>query len=98
MILSFTTISCWPNWILVGFTWSPRCNLALEHRLQRLECPTLVVKAEDDRLVPGDMADRFAEMIPGAKTVTILETGHALCIERPHETAAAIVKFIEENC
>ncbi len=78
--------------------WSPRYNLALEHRLQRLVCPSLVVKAENDRLVPNEMADRFAEVIPGANIATIPETGHALCIERPHETAAVIVKFIEENC
>ncbi len=77
--------------------WSPRYNLALEHRLQRLDCPALVVKAGDDRLVPGAMADRFAEVIPGAGTVTIPETGHALCIERPHDTAAAILQFIQEN-
>ena len=77
--------------------WSPRYNLALEHRLQRIECPTLVVKAEDDRLVPNEMADRFAEVIPGASTVTIPETGHALCIERPQESATAILNFIKEN-
>ncbi len=77
--------------------WSPRYNLALEHRLQRIGFPTLLVKAEDDRLVPGEMADRFAEIIPGAKTVSIPETGHALCVERPDETAAAILEFIEEN-
>jgi pimeloyl-ACP methyl ester carboxylesterase len=77
--------------------WSPRYNLALEHRLQRLQCPTLVVKAEDDRLVPNEMADRFAEVIPGAKTATIPETGHALCIERPNETADAILAFIKES-
>ena len=77
--------------------WSPRYNLALEHRLQRLQCPALVVKAEDDRLVPNEMADRFAEVIPGGRTTTIPETGHALCIERPSETADAILAFIKES-
>ena len=77
--------------------WSPRYNLALERRLQRLQCPGLVVKAEDDRLIPNEMADRYAEVIPGATTVTIPETGHVLCVERPGETAAALLKFIEEN-
>lgn len=77
--------------------WSPRYNLALEHRLQRLQCPALVVKAEDDRLIPNEMADRFAEIIPGARTTTIPETGHALCIERPDETADAILTFIKES-
>lgn len=77
--------------------WSPRYNLALEHRLQRLSCPSLIVKAENDRLVPNAMADRFTEVIPNSSVVTIPETGHALCIERPNETADAIVKFIGEN-
>jgi len=56
-----------------------------------------VVKAEDDRLVPNEMADRFAEVIPGGRTTTIPETGHALCIERPNETADAILAFIKES-
>ena len=77
--------------------WSPRYNLALEHRLKRLSCPSLVVKAENDRLIPNEMADRFAEVLPSALTTTIPETGHALCIERPNETADAILAFIKES-
>jgi pimeloyl-ACP methyl ester carboxylesterase len=36
--------------------WAPRYNLALERRLQRLTCPTMVVRAEDDQLIPNELA------------------------------------------
>ncbi len=75
--------------------WAPRYNLALERRLRRLSCPTLVVGAENDRLVPNAMAERFAEVLPGARLERVPETGHAIIAERPAETAAVILRFIE---
>jgi pimeloyl-ACP methyl ester carboxylesterase len=74
--------------------WAPRYNLALEHRLKRVTCPALIVKAENDRLVSGTMADRYAELLPNSQTVTVSETGHAIIAERPNETADAITVFI----
>ncbi len=79
---------------LAKLIWAPRYNLALERRLQRVTCPSLVVKAENDRLVSGTMADRYTELLPNSQTVTIAETGHALIAERPDETADAITVFI----
>lgn len=74
--------------------WAPRYNLALERRLQRVTCPNLVVRAEDDRLIPNEMAEKFARVLPNAKLVTIPETGHELCLERPEPLARAILDFI----
>ena len=68
--------------------WAPRYNLALERRLKRLLCPSLVVRAEDDRLVPNEMAEKFAEMIPG--------TGHEVCLERPEELTEVLLRFVKE--
>ena len=79
---------------LARLIWAPRYNLALEWRLPRVQCPALVVKAADDRLVPNAMADRFVEVLPNASSTIIAETGHAICVERPTETAAAIADFI----
>ena len=79
---------------LARLIWAPRYNLALEWRLQRVHCPALMIKAENDRLVPNAMADRYAELLPNARTTTIAETGHAICVERPTETADAITDFI----
>lgn len=76
--------------------WAPRYNLALERRLQRLTCPTLVVGGEHDRLIPNEMSDRFAEVLPNSRLVRIPGTGHEPCLERPRELANAVLGFIEE--
>lgn len=76
--------------------WAPRYNLALEWRLRRLTCPALVIGAEEDRLVPNAMSDRFAEVVPGARLVRIPGTGHEPCLERPRELADLVIDFIAE--
>lgn len=76
--------------------WAPRYNLALERRLQRLQCPTLVVGAEEDRLVPNEMSDRYAEVLPNSRLVRIPGTGHEPCLERPRQLTDALLSLIEE--
>jgi len=76
--------------------WAPRYNLALERRLQRLSCPTLVVGAEEDRLVPNEMSDRYAEVLPNSRLVRLAGTGHEPCLERPRQLADALLGLIEE--
>ena len=80
---------------LATLVWSPRYNLALGRRLKRVRCPALIVKAENDRLIDPAIADLYAALLPDARTVTVAETGHALCLERPQETAGPILGFIE---
>ena len=77
--------------------WAPRYNLALERRLQRLTCPTLVVGGEVDRLVPNEMSDRYAEVLPNSRLVRIPGTGHEPCLERPRELADTLLGFIAET-
>ena len=76
--------------------WAPRYNLALERRLQRLNCPTLVVGGSNDRLIPNEMSDKFAEVLPNSRLVRIPETGHEPCLERPRELVDELLIFIEE--
>ena len=75
--------------------WAPRYNLALEHRLQRVECPTLVVGAEEDRLIQNEMSDKFAEVLPNGKLVRLDGTGHEPLLERPKELTAALLDNIK---
>jgi pimeloyl-ACP methyl ester carboxylesterase len=79
---------------LARLAWDVQYDLALEQRLRRVSCPALVVKAEDDRLIPGEMADRYAELLPDSRVVTIPGTGHALAAEQPEQVATAIADFI----
>jgi pimeloyl-ACP methyl ester carboxylesterase len=55
----------------------------------------LVVRAEDDHLVPNEMAEKFAATLPNNKLVMIPETGHEPCLERPEQLVNEIVSFIE---
>jgi pimeloyl-ACP methyl ester carboxylesterase len=82
---------------LARLAWNPQYNLKLEHRLRRVTAPVLIVKAEDDRLIPGEMADRYAELLPDSRVETIPGTGHAIAVEQPERTAAAVADFIEET-
>ncbi|MSR13402.1 MAG: alpha/beta hydrolase [Gammaproteobacteria bacterium] len=77
--------------------WAPRYNLALERRLQRLTCPTLVLGGEDDRLVPNEMSDRYATVLPNARLIRVAGTGHEPCLERPREVADALLGLIKET-
>lgn len=76
--------------------WAPRYNIALERRLQRVTCPNLVVRAEHDRLIPDEMAERYARVLPNCRLEKIAETGHELCLERPEPLAAALTHHIAE--
>jgi pimeloyl-ACP methyl ester carboxylesterase len=82
---------------LARLAWNPRFDPKLERRLARISCPTLVVRAENDRIVPDEMALRYAELIAGARTETVPGTGHALIVEQPERTADVASAFIQES-
>jgi pimeloyl-ACP methyl ester carboxylesterase len=83
---------------LARLTWNPRYDWRLDHRLARVAAKTTVIAAEEDRLVPVEMAARFAELIPGATLVTAggepsRPSGHLVHVERP----AAVAELIREG-
>lgn len=78
--------------------WNPRYDVRLDRRLRRIKVPTLVVAAEDDRLVPLAHPQRWAQLIDGA-TMTTIEgdgeaTGHLLIIQAPERLSATITEAI----
>jgi pimeloyl-ACP methyl ester carboxylesterase len=82
---------------LARLAWNPRFDPKLERRLARIQAPALVVKAEDDRMIPGEVADRYAELIADVRVETVPGTGHALIVEQPEKTADVVTAFIEEQ-
>lgn len=83
-------------------TWNPRYDYRLDQRLARVVSPTLVIGAQDDRIVPTEMAARYAELIPGARLVTVEgpqgePSGHALHIELPDDVAELISEHVFAN-
>jgi pimeloyl-ACP methyl ester carboxylesterase len=81
---------------LARLAWDTQYDLKLETRLRRVTCPSLVVRAEEDRLIPDEMAERYAELLSNSRIETIPGTGHALAVEQPEQVAAAIGGFIQE--
>ena len=63
--------------------WTPRYDPKFERRLPGIRVPTLVVGAEDDWLIPNLHADRWAELVPGARLERIPGTGHGLIMQAP---------------
>lgn len=64
-------------------------------RLPGLDLPTLVINGEHDNSL--DRGRETAAHIPGARHVTLPETGHACCIEDPAAFDAAVIDFLREK-
>jgi pimeloyl-ACP methyl ester carboxylesterase len=83
---------------LARFTWAPfMSNPKLERRLGRISAPTLVIWPEEDRIVPRAHAERYAQLIAGARLQTIPDCGHALHLEHPEAVAAPLAAFLRES-
>jgi pimeloyl-ACP methyl ester carboxylesterase len=77
--------------------WNPYlCNPALEFRLRRIKVPTLVVWGANDELIPPTHAERYAQLIPGARVAMIAKCGHIPMVEQPQEFGRVIGDFLEE--
>ena len=68
-----------------GFETALRACLEYDfrERLPQIGCPTLVVWGEKDAIIPVRDADRFVELIRGARKVVMEDTGHVPMVERP---------------
>jgi pimeloyl-ACP methyl ester carboxylesterase len=55
--------------------------------------PTLLLWADDDRIVPRVHATRYAAAIADARLEIIDDCGHAVTAERPEAAAAAVLAF-----
>jgi pimeloyl-ACP methyl ester carboxylesterase len=80
--------------------WNPRYDYKLDHRLSRVRCPALIVRPDDDRIVPAEHFERWVELLPNARLETVhgaeQPTAHALMVQEPKTTAETIAAFIEE--
>ena len=82
---------------LAKLTWQPRLyDPNLRKWLHRIDRPTLIVWGDSDKLIPPVYGPAYRDLIPGAKLEVIKNCGHLPHIEKTGETAAIIVKFIEE--
>ena len=75
--------------------WNPYLhNPKLAGRLWRISCPTVVIRATEDTLVPAEHARYYANHIEGAALIEVPGLAHLAPIEDPAPVAAAIRKVL----
>ena len=87
-------LSCNPS-------WESRCFAVCPHDIWRsiplLQKPALVVYGDKSDTFLRSAARRFKANVPGAAFQRFKRTGHFVPMERPAETAQAIVDFLENE-
>jgi 3-oxoadipate enol-lactonase len=63
--------------------------------LERIAAPALVITGERDHPDFQAIAERLAAGIPDARRQTVADARHLPALERPEETAAVVVEFLE---
>ena len=62
--------------------------------LAAIRCPTLVLVGDGDEATPPDRAAEIAHGIPGARLVTVPESGHLSTLEQPQHVTRALVDWL----
>ena len=68
----------------------------IRDRLGEIDCPTLIVWGELDRLVPLRDAAEFEWLIRDARKIVYEDTGHAVMLESPERFNRDLRAFVEE--
>jgi pimeloyl-ACP methyl ester carboxylesterase len=81
-----------PEWEARIFATTPT---GIWHDVRRLQVPALVIRGELSGTFRPQAEARMARYLPQAQFVTIRGAGHLVPMERPAETGAAILDFLE---
>ncbi len=65
-------------------------------RLKEIRCPVVTVTGRYDKLVPPEVMQRFASLIPGARCVEFEASGHSPYYEEPEAFNAFVADWIRE--
>jgi len=62
--------------------------------LGNIRCPTLVLAAREDAIMPVELLEEMAQAIPGAKLVVIEDSGHTSLLEQPEAVTDALYEWL----
>jgi pimeloyl-ACP methyl ester carboxylesterase len=84
------------NWRTAALlAWHPRLyNPHLAKWLHRIDVPTHILWAADDKILPLPYAEAWWALVPGAVVSVIPECGHLMHAEKPDRFAALVADFI----
>jgi pimeloyl-ACP methyl ester carboxylesterase len=63
--------------------------------LRAADVPTLIVRGEQDTLIPAEEADALAALMPKAEFVVLAGAGHLPPLEAPEEFAGTLARWLE---
>jgi pimeloyl-ACP methyl ester carboxylesterase len=63
-------------------------------RLPQIECPTLIITGDGDRVIPGVSSEVLHERIPGSRLEVVADAGHLFFLERPRESLRLLEDFL----
>ncbi|MFI7678363.1 alpha/beta fold hydrolase [Actinophytocola sp. NPDC049390] len=63
--------------------------------LRQADVPTLIVRGEQDTLIPADEAEALAALMPKAEVVVLSGAGHLPPLEVPEEFTGAVARWLE---
>ena len=64
--------------------------------LKSINCPTLFIFGELDKMVSLEKGEKFAELIPNSKTHIIKDCGHTIMFEKAFEMREKISEFLKK--
>jgi 3-oxoadipate enol-lactonase len=77
--------------------WEMVATLDLEHRLQTVTCPVLIVAGQDDASAPPAAGQLIADRVPNATLKVLPQCGHFPPIEYPAEFNTLLRTFLERR-
>jgi pimeloyl-ACP methyl ester carboxylesterase len=82
---------------LASLIWNPSYDPKLERRLERVNCPTLLLWGENDRLTPPVYGETYHKHIASSKLVKFAGTGHMPMFEQTEKWSATIFQFLSQE-
>jgi pimeloyl-ACP methyl ester carboxylesterase len=79
--------------VLARLVWERPYDPKLAARLRRVQCPTLLLWGEHDKLVPPAYGEAYRQHIPHAELKLIKDSGHLPMFEKEAEFVKAIQEF-----
>jgi pimeloyl-ACP methyl ester carboxylesterase len=66
-------------------------------RLQDIKAPTLVISADEDRIIPAGNSKVLAGKIPGAELAMIANAGHGFITDSTAEASRIVLDFLQRH-
>lgn len=81
-----------------AIAWAQRAMAARPDSAELLaatDIPTLIVRGEQDNLIPAEEADALAALMPKAEVVVLAGAGHLPPVEVPEEFTGTVARWLE---